>query len=689
MASINADSSGRTLIPMPSVSLSSSRISLTRKRGRKQRRGDAAPRSDRPSQNTKSQRLIDPSTAYKTGLAWVSLIFLIHSLGLVLLFDPIAGFFDRQPIIEQDWGLHFYQLRSMQVFWEQDKMLWGYNPLFMAGYPSNTIQDLSIKFFEFSALILSTLALSPIQWFKISVFLAVACVPWSMYFAAHNLFFDRDDIKSGAALVAALLGTAYWWNSLPREMFFYGMVGYAPAAYTSVLGVTLLYRIAKNPSLWSPTHLGWLMLALVIPPLHIQSIVIFLPPIAALLVLQRNVFRGNLMIWTVGAAALSILANLPWLAPAIDHRSDGIYSAMVDQLPLFISVDPFTFLKDYLGPAGYWTFRPSFSEKGLRLMLLLLGSWGTWKLVRSENRAAGVLLAGTWFVLFLFVYFGSLIPFLKSWQPLRFKVPLDLLLALAASYSVAHGLAGRSLTPRSYVLPIIVACGLLAFLFNLFETETRAKMLLRTGLRPELTAIVEWIEKETPAEARVLFEESGDETGFIYNGTYLSSFIPQRADRQLIGGPINVWYDRHHFAEFHSGRLFKRDIQTLSDEEIKNYLRLYNIGAVVAFHPTSIQRLQSIPGLVGLDRQIGPIHLMKVNQPLTWFLEGSGKVKASLNRLELSELKGKEIVLKYHWTKGLSASPPASIVAVKISDDPIPFIKIIQPPAALTLRIGP
>jgi hypothetical protein len=625
---------------------------------------------------------------HKISLIFVGGVFLLHSLGLASLFSPLTGLFNNQPIVEQDWGLHFHHLKSMEAFWHQDRTFWGYNPLFMAGYPSNTIQDLSIKFFEFAALGLATLGLTPVQWFKILAFLAIALVPWLMYFAARNLFFDRGTIKNGAALVAALLGTAYWWNSLPREMFFYGMVGYAPAAYTSVLGVALLYRIARNPSLWSPTHLGWLMLALVIPPLHIQSILVFVPPIVALAV-QRNIFYRNLLIWTVGAAALSILANLPWLAPAFDHRSDDVASAIVDQLPLFTSVDPFTFLKDYLGPTGYWSFRPSISEKGFRLMLLLLGSWGTWKLVRSDNRTAGVMLASAWLVLFLLAYFGSLIPLVKSWQPLRFKVPLDLFLALAASYILADGLARRSLTSRSYVLPSIVACGLLAFLFNLFATETRAKMLLRTGLRPELTAIVEWIEKETPAESRVLFEESGDETGFVYDGTYLSSFIPHRTARQLIGGPINLYNDRHHFAEFHSGRLFKRDIQTLSDEEIKNYLRLYNIGAVVAFHPKSIQRLQSIPGLVGLDRQIGPIHFMKVNQPLTWFLEGSGKLKASLNRLELSELKGKEIVLKYHWTKGLSASPPAKIVPVKIADDPIPFIKIIQPPARLTLRIGP
>jgi hypothetical protein len=621
-------------------------------------------------------------------LAWIGILFLLHGLGLTLLYSPMQGLLNNQPIIEQDWGLHFHHLKSMEAFWHQDRAFWGYNPFFMAGYPSNTIQDLSIKFFEFAALALSTLGLAPIQWFKILAFLSMACVPWLMYFAARSLFFDRDNIKNSAALVAALLGTAYWWNSLPREMFFYGMVGYAPASYASVLGVTLLYRIAKTSSSWSRTHLGWLVLALVILPLHVQSIVIFLPPMIALLVVQRDVFRRNLLIWTVVGAALSILVSLPWLPPAFHHRSDDVASAIVDQLPLFTSIDPFTFIKDYLGPSGYWSFRPSFLEKGFRLMLLFLGSWGTWKLLRDENRAAGVMLASASLVLFLLAYFGSLMPFVKSWQPLRFKVPLDLFLALAASQIVAHGLAQRSLSSRSYVLPAVAACGFLAFLFNLIETETRAKMLLRTELRPELHAIVEWIKQDTPAEGRVLFEESGDETGFVYDGMYLSSFIPHWTGRELIGGPINLYNDRHHFAEFHSGKFLKKDIRILTDDAIRNYFRLYNIGAVVAFYPASVQRIQSVPGLVTSDRRVGPIHLMKVNQPLTWFLQGEGRVKASLNRLDLSEIKGKEIVLKYHWTEGLAASPPARIVPVKIYDDPIPFIKIIEPPATLTLRIA-
>src|SRR5215471_1120164 len=104
---------------------------------------------------------------------FVGVVSLLHLCGLTALFSPISGIFDTQPLIDQDWGLHFHHLNSLVAFWRQDKMLWGYNPYFMAGYPSNTIQDLSIKFFEFVALLLSTAALLPIQWFKITAFLAM------------------------------------------------------------------------------------------------------------------------------------------------------------------------------------------------------------------------------------------------------------------------------------------------------------------------------------------------------------------------------------------------------------------------------------------------------------------------------------------------------------------------------------
>ena len=620
-------------------------------------------------------------------LMWTSAIFSLHTVGLALIFDPPQGAFNSQPIVEQDWGLHFHHLMSSVAFWQQDRSLWGYNPLFMAGYPSNTIQDLSIKLFEVGGLTLANLALTPVLWFKILAFVTMASVPWLMYFASHNFFFDYEN-KNLAAASAVILGTAYWWNSLPREMFFYGMIGYVSAAYLTALGVSLLYRIANESSNWIPLHIAWALFAVVILPIHVQSIVILMPPILALLIAYPRLVTPSFLLSVFVAAGVSLVINMLWLVPAVTHVDDEISDVIVNQLPLFTSNNPFALLVDYFGPEGYWTFRSSFWEKGFRLLLLVFGSLGTWKLLKNEYRALGVLLAGALITLCIVSYFGSLMPLLRGWQPLRFKVPFDLFLALATAYLLAEWRAKRLLALPAYAVPLLLVIGAISFVMNLLITESRGRMKLRTQIPAQINAIVDWIGRETPSDARVLFEESGDETGFIYDGIYLSSLVPHLTGRQLIGGPINLYNDRHHFAEFHSGQMFKKDVQTLTDGDLRDYLRLYNIGAVVAFHPASLRRLQAIPGLVTLEQRIGPVHLMKVNQPLTWFVAGKGKVKAGLNRLELSEITGDAVILKYHWVEGLTASPPAKIEQVKMLDDPIPFIKLVAPPSSVSLRIG-
>ncbi len=214
------------------------------------------------------------------------------------------------------------------------------------------------------------------------------------------------------------------------------------------------------------------------------------------------------------------------------------------------------------------------------------------------------------------------------------------------------------------------------------------ELRLRTGMTPEIISIVEWVERQTPKEARVLFEESGDETGFVYNGIYLSSLLPHLTHRQFIGGPVNLYNDRHHFAEFHSGKLFRKDIKLFSDENLSSYLRLYNIGAVVAFHPASVRRFLASPNLFELDHRVGRVHLFRVNQSLSWLLKGAGQLKVGLNKIEVSNTKGEDIILKFHWHPRLVGSPKIKIDPVKIEDDPIPFIQVLNPPTAFTLRIG-
>lgn len=616
---------------------------------------------------------------------WTAAIYLLHGIALTMLFQPLQGIFNSTPLIDQDWGLHFHHLQSIEAIWREDRRLWGYNADFMAGYPSNTIQDLSIKLFEFASLGLSTIALAPVQWFKITALLAVAGVPWLMYFTGRNFFYDHD-ARDRISIGLALLGTLYWWNSLPREMFFYGMIGYPIAAYVSLWGLSLFYRLIMETPRPGLLHAGWLLFAAIIPTLHIQSLVIFLLPMLALLIVQARRLCVGVIFWLVAALAICAGLNFPWLLTAFQHRHDDASAAIVAQLPLFASSDPFTFFIDYLGAKGYWTFRPSFVEKGLRLALLIIGVVGIRDLLKQEHRALGVMLTTAVAGLFALTYFGALIPSLAAWQPLRFKVALDLFLAVGAAYAIVQWRSGE-IASRYHLIPTMLALGMLGFAINVVQTESTGKLQLRTTMRPEITAIIDWVARETPRDGRVLFEESGDETGFVYDGMYLSAFLPHLTGRQLIGGPINLYNDRHHFAEFHSGKLFKREINTIADDQLREYLRLYNIGAVVAFHPASIKKLLSIPGLVSVEKQIGPVYLMKVGRPLNWFVEGEGKVQAGANRLALSDLQGSEILLKYHWVEGLAATPQANILPITLGDDPIPFIKIVNPPRALTLQV--
>src|SRR5678815_3198386 len=108
---------------------------MSKTRSRKTRRSASKGRAARHEQ-------IRFEWNHKFSLILVGIISCIHICGLAALFNPASGIFDTQPLIDQDWGLHFHHLNSLAAFWHQDKITWGYNPFFMLVYPSNTIQDL-------------------------------------------------------------------------------------------------------------------------------------------------------------------------------------------------------------------------------------------------------------------------------------------------------------------------------------------------------------------------------------------------------------------------------------------------------------------------------------------------------------------------------------------------------------------
>lgn len=615
----------------------------------------------------------------KTPILLVGAIFLLHALGIVLSVDHPRFWFTSHPILDADWGLHYHHLKSLAGFMQSDHRLWGYNPYFMAGYPSNTIQDVSIKLFEFAAIALP--GLDVVQAFKLSVLLFTAIVPWICYLTYRHLF---GGTRAGA-VVAAGLGTMYWWNSHPREMFFYGMIGFPIACYVALLAPALLRRALTASRAFSAAAAAFMLTVAILLPLHLQGALVAFVPCLLLAVARRRLDR---LVVAFAAAGVALVVNGAWLVPLVTHLKDDASATIVAQLPLYNSTDWWTWFKDYFTTEPFWTDRDwPLAERALRVAVTVLGIAGIVALFRHGKRDIAAALAATASLLFAMTYFGSFVEPLAAWQPLRFRIALDVVMIIAASYALAStGAAAAGPRLRQWKTWVIAA-GVLGCALNVIATERAGKMRLETEFKPPATEVVRWLYSVVPKSGRILFEESGDETDFAYSHMYLSAFLPHITGQQLIGGPINLCNDRHHFAEFHSAQLFKRGVASFSEEELRGYFDLYNIIAVVAFHPASVRRFGEFRKLLSPLERSGDVWLFRVNREANWFLSGTGEVTAGWNRITCSRVEGRNVVLKYHWVEGLSAEPPISIRPVAVPGDPIPFIGITDPPAQFAVSI--
>jgi hypothetical protein len=76
-----------------------------------------------------------------------------------------------------------------------------------------------------------------------------------------------------------------------------------------------------------------------------------------------------------------------------------------------------------------------------------------------------------------------------------------------------------------------------------------------------------------------------------------------------------------------------------------------------------------------------------VNRAPSFFLKGKGEKKAELNKIELKNVRPEdgEIILSYHWMKYLKTDPPRKLERTFFLDDPVGFIKIINPPSSLVI----
>ncbi|MEL7449496.1 MAG: hypothetical protein AAFN78_09820, partial [Pseudomonadota bacterium] len=521
--------------------------------------------------------------------------------------------------------------------------------------------------------------LTATQVWKLYVFLASCLAALSVPLALSVMQRSRRAIA-----VAGLFALLLWWISIFRWYHTAGMVSYVLAAYLTVPFAALVYRYVQGYG--GPAMLLGLgafgAAGLFVHPL-------FPLPVALLTLLffafawERMDLRRVLEVLTV-VPAISLAPNLYWLylyfaAEPLTVTVPGIrHQAVVDWNLLWMEL------------AGIWEGDAHGSR--MYILLALAAAVGNVFTRDSANRIVVRVFTAAGVFWIVYAALGASVDALaKFTQPNRFAPLGYLLLTVPAGFGIAGLLAvrGEALAARARYAAL-AGLGVFALLTAANLNELRRELSWADighygAVPPEVAPagpmtdfMLEWLARETTTDARVLFETSNAR---IHDGYHVAGYLAYSADREFIGGA----YVFHYFANFTDGFLFGHDIGDLSHEDFAAYAELYNLGWIIAHSEASKARFDAVPWLEASDT-FGVLATYRINREHSYFAEGRGRVTARAHsRLELSDLEGDSVVLKYHYMRGLATEPPTALEPVYRGDDPNPFIRIDNPPPELVI----
>jgi hypothetical protein len=462
-----------------------------------------------------------------------------------------------------------------------------------------------------------------------------------------------------------------------RWYFVAGMSSYVAAAY-----------LAVPFACWTASAIidgGWVRVAL--PGLlgafglycH-PNFPVLAAPLALILLASRrsSIVAGPALARMVGVGALALGANLWWVL--ITVRYPDLFASA--KQPYQQIVDAMIPIKEALGVA------PT-ADGGSRFYLVLIVGALCAQFLSSRKDATTPLIATTVFFLALGAV-GSVVPAIAFLQPNRFTVFAWLVLAIPAAIGVAE-LCGRLRTHGLPLLPVIGSLGFIALGTGYFLVETAREISPDSkgyyGVRPPevngegpiTRELLEWVRNDTSSNGRILFEQS---RGRIHDGVHLAPYVAQMTGRELIGGA----YPYQHFATFLDGHVFGKDLRTFDPEELRRYMRVYNVHWVICHSKDSRAYFSSKPW-AKLEREAAWGALYSVSEPGGYFVRGDGAITArSVNSIKGRAESGQPAVLSYHWTSHLRVVPEAPVEKEWILDDPVPFIRLPAPPKEFEIR---
>ncbi len=251
---------------------------------------------------------------------------------------------------------------------------------------------------------------------------------------------------------------------------------------------------------------------------------------------------------------------------------------------------------------------------------------------------------------------GDLAP--KELQLTRAQIPLLMLAILPAAHLLERLLVSSD---RRVSLAGAAALGLLALgAYEVIRQYGNRTNTPYAAMGDEPLMLAEWIERNVPPGARVLF---AGPTVHAYGGGHVA-YLPVLSGRSMLA------CDFYHFSPSRREYEYPPRAFRANDENVFEFLDLYNIAAVITYHDHWLRFLRQHPDrfeeAARFGREGRRIAFLVRRPPPGLFLKNSGRVQERINGLDITlDDPHSTAVLRYRWAEGLSATPPARALPIE------------------------
>lgn len=619
-------------------------------------------------------------------LALCFLFYLLHLIGVagfVSYFEWGTG----RPLLTDNYAWRSALFYDTRVLFK-DGRLWGYSPYHMAGCPYAVI-NFGSSFDQVLTLLFPFVnAFELLKLYLLFSLLAIPLLP--------PLIAKQFGVGSGVRHVIFIGALIFFWKYPNVSSFAWGSPVLILASCIALLSSAFFYRFLKERNI--SLFIGFSLLGAVALLMHPLTLIFLFTSIFSFLLSGFN--RTRTALGLLLGFVLILGLNLFWILPFLHFRK---YLDLSLSWDYFLTMDHITFRN--------WYFREDLS----RLILFGFGGIGLWHWYRKRNPLFPPFLI-TIGILFGFLCFFPGPSFLILMRR-RYDWPLILFLLVPASeflwermspffeelqeralqkFQRNQKIGGLLLTSFAVSLAIVTSdpTRYMTCVKKLFATNKSFQTAwpLPTAMVPEeQERLIQWIRTRTTPEARILIEDSLHPIHIFWRA-HLPAILPFLTQREYIGGPIPEGELNHAFANFYNGTLFKKRISEIDRSFLKKYFELYNIGWIICHTPESKKALEKFAQHeVQRELNVGPFSCYRLTQKGNFFLKGKGRVRVGFDHFEISETEPEEgeIILKYHWIENLKTVPSCRIERFFYMEDPIGFIKVINPPKVFEMIHDP